>query len=42
MQNLIYKIKNRLFRLSKEEKTKRPSYNELIKYENFKKIKIAS
>ena len=40
MQNLIYKIKNRLFRLSKEEKkTKRPSYNELIKYENFKKNK---
>ena len=37
MQNLIYKIKNRLFRLSKEEKkTKRPSYNELIKYEILK------
>lgn len=38
MKNLIYKIKNRLFRLSKEEKKiKRPSYDELTKYENFKK-----
>ena len=38
MKNLIYKIKNRFFNISKEGiKIKRPSYDELIKYEYFKK-----
>ncbi len=38
MTNLIYKIKNRLFRYSDEEKkTIRPTYNELIRYEKFQK-----
>tara|TARA_A100001011_G_C14236155_1_gene811142 strand:- start:269 stop:1189 length:921 start_codon:yes stop_codon:yes gene_type:complete len=38
MKNLIRKIKNKLFGLSKdEEKIKRPSYNELVKYEKFQK-----
>ena len=38
MSNLIYKIKNSFFRVSKEAtKIKRPSYSELIKYQNFKK-----
>ena len=36
MNNLIYKIKNKIFNFSKEaKKIKRPSYEELIKYENF-------
>lgn len=40
MNNLLYKIKNKLFRLSKEAaKIKRPSYEELIKYKSFKKSK---
>ena len=38
MKNLIYKIKNKLFSYSEEaKKFKTPSYNELIKYKNFKK-----
>lgn len=36
MNNIIYKIKNHFFRMSKEyDKLKRPTYEELIKYENF-------
>ena len=36
MNNLIYKIKNKLFRYSKEAlKIKRPSYDELIKFKSF-------
>ena len=36
MNTLIYKIKNKLFRFSKEaSKLKRPSYDELIKYKSF-------
>ena len=38
MNNLIYKIKNKIFRLSDEAlKIKRPSFDELIKYKNFKR-----
>ena len=38
MNNLIYKIKNKFFSLSKEAvKIKRPTYNELIKYKDFNK-----
>ena len=38
MDNFIYKIKNKLFSFSKEaKKLSRPSYEELIKYQNFKK-----
>ena len=38
MNNFIYKIKNKLFSYSKEaEKLRRPKYEELIKYENFKR-----
>ena len=38
MNNLIYRIKNKFFRISKEfAKINRPTYNELIKYQNFKK-----
>lgn len=38
MNNLIYKIKNKFFNLSKEAaKLKRPTYNELIKYKDFNK-----
>ena len=40
MSHLTYKIKNKLFRMSNENlKTQRPSYNELIKYENIEKKK---
>ena len=40
MKNLIYKIKSKLYRYSKEgKKLKRPTYKELIKYQNFKKSK---
>ena len=36
MNNLIYIIKNKLFKISKEaNKIKRPSYVELIKYQDF-------
>ena len=36
MNNFFYKIKNRLFDFSSEaKKLKRPTYNELIKYQNF-------
>tara|TARA_B100001057_G_scaffold494924_1_gene592640 strand:- start:8235 stop:9158 length:924 start_codon:yes stop_codon:yes gene_type:complete len=36
MENLIYKIKNKFFRFSKEAlKLKKPSYEELIKYKSF-------
>ncbi len=36
MNTLIYKIKNKLFRFSKEaSKLKRPSYDELMKYKSF-------
>lgn len=38
MKNLIYKIKNKLFRFSKEAaKLERPSYEELKKFSSFKK-----
>ena len=38
MKHLIYKIKNKLFRFSKEAlKIKKPSYEELIKYKSFDK-----
>ena len=38
MKNLIYKIKNRLFRFSNEAaKLKKPSYEELRKYSSFQK-----
>ncbi len=38
MKHLIYKIKNKLFRFSKEAlKIKKPSYEELIKYKSFHK-----
>jgi hypothetical protein len=38
MKNLIYKIKNRLFQYSKEaKKIRRPSYEELTKYQNFQR-----
>ncbi len=38
MKNLIYKIKNKLFRLSKEAvKLERPSYEELNKYSSFQR-----
>ena len=37
MKNLIYKIKNKLFKFSKEAiKIRRPNYEELTKYQNFK------
>ena len=40
MSNLIYKIKNKLFRFSKEAlKLKRPSYDELLKYKSFNRGK---
>ena len=36
MSNVIYKIKNRLFRLSKEaSKIKRPAYDELMQYKTY-------
>ena len=38
MKNLIYKIKNKIFRFSKEAaKLNQPSYKELIEYNDFKK-----
>ena len=38
LNNIIYKIKNKFFNFSKEAaKIKRPSYEELIKYQNFSK-----
>ena len=38
MNNIIYKIKNKIFKISKESlKLKRPSYQELKEFENFKK-----
>ena len=38
MNKIIYKIKNKLFGYSKEaKKLRRPSYDELINYQNFKK-----
>ena len=38
MNNFFYKIKNRLFDFSSEaKKLKRPSYKELIKYQNFQR-----
>jgi len=38
MNNIIYKIKNNLFRVSSEaNKIKKPSYEELLKYQNFNK-----
>ena len=38
MENLIYKIKSKLYRYSTEgKKLARPAYKELIKYQNFKK-----
>ena len=38
MNNFLYKLKNRLFALSSEaKKLKIPTYEELIKYQNFKK-----
>ena len=38
MNNIIYKIKNNLFKISSEaNKIKRPSYEELLKYQNFNK-----
>jgi len=40
MNDLLYKIKSSLFRYSKEaKKYKTPSYNELIRYENFQRTK---
>jgi hypothetical protein len=39
MNNLIYKIKNKLFRFSKESlKIKRPTYDELTKYKSFNRV----
>jgi len=36
MKNFIYKIKNKIFRFSKEaKKIKRPSYNELLNYKSY-------
>ncbi len=38
MKNLIYKIKNKIFKISKEAtKLKRPSYQELREFQNFEK-----
>ena len=38
MNNILYKIKNRLFNLSSEaKKLKKPTYKELIKYQNFQR-----
>ena len=38
MNNFFYKIKNRLFNLSREaKKLKRPTYKELIKYQDFQR-----
>ena len=38
MNNIIYKIKNKIFSYSKEaKKIKRPKYQELLKYQNFDK-----
>lgn len=38
MNNFFYKIKNKLFDFSNEaKKLKRPTYNELIKYQNFQR-----
>ena len=38
MNNFIYKIKNRLFQYSNEaKKIKRPSFEELTKYQNFQR-----
>jgi len=40
MKTLIYKIKNKLFRFSKEAtKLSKPSYEELIKYKNFQRVR---
>ena len=41
MKKIIYKAKNNLFKLSQESrKLKRPSFDELIKFRNFKKKKF--
>lgn len=41
MKKIIYKAKNNLFKLSQESrKLKRPSFDELIKFRNFKKTKF--
>ena len=38
MENLIYKIRNKIFRFSKEaNKIERPSYNELLNYSSYVK-----
>jgi len=38
VNNILYKIKNRLFNLSSEaKKLKKPTYKELIKYQNFQR-----
>lgn len=38
MNNLIYKLKNKIFKISKEaSKLKKPSFEELKKFQNFKK-----
>ena len=38
MNNIIYKIKNKIFSFTKESlKIQRPKYDELIKYQNFKR-----
>ena len=38
MKKIIYKAKNNLFKFSQESrKLKRPSFDELIKFRNFKK-----
>ena len=43
MENFIYKLKNKIFRFSKEaDKIKRPSYNELLNYKLFKNKQIIS
>ena len=40
MKNLIYKLKSEIFRYSLEaKKYKRPTYDELVKYENFTRTK---
>ena len=43
MENFTYKIKNKIFRFSKEaDKIKRPSYDELLNYKLFKNKQIMS
>ena len=40
IKTLVYKIKNKLFRITKEaSKLKRPTYQELVKYEFFQRSK---